>query len=425
MLTVDQALAAILAEVRPFCAEALPLAETQGLVLAEDISSDVDSPPFDKALMDGYAVRAADIVDGKATLTLIEEVTAGQVPQKPIGPDEATQIMTGAPIPDGADAVVRIEDTQLQDGPARSKTVKIATRPIEPGANMIHRGTSMKRGERVLPAGRLLRPQELGALAEMGNHMIAVRRRPIIGVLATGDELVPVSETPGPGQIRNSNETMLTAQIRRAGGEPVPLGIARDERNHLRERILAGLECDVLLLSGGVSAGKLDLVPSELEAAGVRQVFHKVQVKPGKPIWFGVFDPPDAESGGDPDRRRYVFGLPGNPVSSMVCFELFVRTAIRRMMGIEPSQPTPVRARLTEEHVARGDRPTYYPARLEWNESGPAATPVKWHGSSDLRATVEANAMVLFPAGDRTFQPGEIVEIFRWDAETAVCGRRV
>ncbi len=419
MLTVHEALIALLVEVRPFAVETHPLAETHGLALAKDIVSNTDSPPFDKALMDGYAVRAADIMNGRATLTVIEEVTAGHVPQKPVGPGETTQIMTGAVIPDGADAVTPIEDSELEDGSAWSKTVKIATRQIESGTNIIHRGTSMKRGEQVLPAGRLLRPQELGTLAEMGQHMIAVRRQPRIGVLATGDELVPIFETPGPGQIRNSNETMLVAQIRRSGGEPVPLGIAHDERNHLRERILAGLECDVLLLCGGVSAGKLDLVPSELEAVGVRQVFHKVQVKPGKPIWFGVFEPSDTESAADFDRRCYVFGLPGNPVSSMVCFELFVRTAIRQLMGIEPSQPAPVRARLTKDHVARGNRPTYYPAYLDWNESGPVVTPVKWHGSSDLRATVEANAMVLFQAGDQIHQAGEIIEVFRWEVDTA------
>jgi molybdopterin molybdotransferase len=196
-------------------------------------------------------------------------------------------------------------------------------------------------------------------------------------VVATGDELVPIDQTPQEGQIRNSNETMLLAQCRRAGTEAVPLGIARDDRAHLREKIEAGLEHDILLLSGGVSAGKLDLVPPELESTGVRKVFHKVHLKPGKPIWFGVFPRSGPDSAETTKRGCYVFALPGNPVSSMVCFELFARTAIRRLMGLEPADPQPVRARLAEEFVARGNRPTYHPAQLEENESGPVVHPVK------------------------------------------------
>lgn len=412
MLTVDEAVSAILDQVRSFEPEATPLAESLGLVLADDIVSDLDSPPFDKALMDGFAVRSSDVVGGTATLTLIEEVTAGQVAEKTAASGEAIQIMTGAPIPNGTDAVVRVEDTQLTDGTEGEKLVRINTAPISAGTNMLKRGTSMKRGDRVLPAGRLLRPQELGALAEMGQHTLAVRRRPRVGVLATGDELVAVGAMPGPGQIRNSNETMLIAQIDRAGGIPVALGIARDQRDHLRERIFAGLQCDVLLLSGGVSAGKLDLVPSELEAANVRQVFHKVKVKPGKPIWFGVYEEPNATS---QSGRCHVFGLPGNPVSSMVCFELFVRTAIRRRLGIEPAVARPVPAKLTVEHTAKGDRPTYFPAQLKSTPTGPTVAPVHWHGSSDLRATVEANSMALFPTGDQVFSVGATIDVIPWD----------
>ncbi len=412
MLTVHDAVSAILDHVQSFESEATPLADSLGLVLAEDIVSDLDSPPFDKALMDGFAVRAADIVDGNAILTLIDEVAAGRVAEKTVGPGETIQIMTGAPIPNGADGVVRVEDTEIAESADGAKLVKIATSPVSAGTNMIHRGTSMKRGDRVLLSGRLLRPQELGALAEMGRHTLAARRRPRVGVLATGDELVPVTEIPGPGQIRNSNETMLIAQIHRAGGIPVSLGIARDERQHLSDRILAGLECDILLLSGGVSAGKLDLVPSELEAAGVRQVFHKVKVKPGKPIWFGVLESGNAAS---ESTGCYVFGLPGNPVSSMVCFELFVRTAIRRLLGIEPAVPQPVQVKLTVEHIAKGDRPTYFPAQLDWTPTGPTVAPIRWHGSADLRATVEANSMALFPAGDQVFSVGATIDVIPWD----------
>lgn len=404
MLTVEEALDIIQNEVRPFEVESVPLAETLGLVLAEDVISDLDSPPFDKSLMDGYAVRSADVVDGTASLKVIEEITAGRVPTKTVGTGEATRIMTGAPIPEGADAVVKVEETECDSS---TETVRINTPNLQPGSNLIQRGTSMKQGDVVLSAPRLLRPQELGALAEMGKSELSVRRQPKIAVLATGDELVPVGETPGPGQIRNSNETMLSAQIERAYGIPAPQGIARDNASHLKEKISVGLQNDILLLSGGVSAGKLDLVPSELQSAGVKEFFHKVQIKPGKPIWFGILE----ENG----TRKYVFGLPGNPVSSLVCFELFVRTAIRRLMGTEPVQPQAVRAKLGQEHLVRGGRPTYHPARLEWTETGPVATPVRWHGSSDLQSTVEADGMILFEPREESYSAGETVNVFLWD----------
>lgn len=407
MLSVSEALALITREVVPGNPAPMDLADALGLVLAADVISDVDSPPFDKALMDGYAVRAADFVDGRAELRVIEEITAGAIPIRSVGSGEASRIMTGAPIPDGADAVVRIEDSLFDDA---TGLVRIATKSIEPGLCILKQGVVQRAGDRVLAAGRVLRPQEIGALAEVGTHRVSARPAPRVGVLATGNELVPVSTTPGPGQIRNSNESMLCAQVRRAGAVPVPLGVARDDRSHLAERISVGLECDVLILSGGVSAGKFDLVPSQLAAAGVEQVFHQVNVKPGKPVWFGVKVQPEPGGG-----RKYVFGLPGNPVSSLVCFELFVRTGIRRILGREPSEPRAISARLVKAHIARGDRPTYNPAHLEWTASGPIVTPLPWHGSSDLQATVDANAMALFPAGDRTWAEGACVDVIRWD----------
>jgi molybdopterin molybdotransferase len=185
------------------------------------------------------------------------------------------------------------------------------------------------------------------------------------------------------------------------------LGIARDERAHLRERIDIGLQADLLVLSGGVSMGDKDFVPSELAAAGVRQVFHKVNVKPGKPVWFGVL-----ERGSN--QRTLVFGLPGNPVSSLVCFELFVRPALRLLMGISPADPIAVSARLAQSHTTKGDRPTYQPARLEWRTDGPIVTAVPWVGSSDLRATVAANSMALFPIGDQTYETGSMIEVIAW-----------
>ena len=243
--------------------------------------------------------------------------------------------------------------------------------------------------------------------------MLRVYPRPQVAILATGDELVPVEDQPEGGQIRNSNETMLIGQIRRAGAIPVPLGIARDNRRDLDEKIRRGLDADVLLLSGGVSAGTMDLVPAALADAGVQQVFHQVDLKPGRPIWCGC-RPGDA---GQPGRAKtcWVFGLPGNPVSSMVCFELFARTALRRLMAIEPAAPRPLPARLEETYELRGDRPTYHPAVLSTGSLERTVTPVRWQGSFDLRGTVEANGMVLFPEGNRTYAAGALVDVFTWD----------
>ena len=406
MLSFDEAIAAILNEVEPRPAVEVSLDGSLGLVLAADITCDVDSPPFDKSQMDGFAVRATDTSNAPTTLHVIEELTAGNVPQRTVGPGQATRIMTGAPMPEGADAVVPIEQCDFAEG---SDSVTVNSSPHS-GAYVIGRGASMVKGETVLSAGTPLTAASMGLLAELGQARVPVFPRPMVGILATGDELVPVDESPGPGQIRNSNQTMLVAQVANTGAEPRPLGIARDERGDLKSKIAQGLECDVLCLSGGVSAGKLDLVPSELEAAGVRQVFHKANVKPGKPVWFGRLDADRSPDG----RPRWIFGLPGNPVSSMVCFELFVRTALRRLMGITPEEPPTITVRLETPHSTRGDRPTYFPARLRWTVEGARVTPVNWQGSFDLRATAGANSMIAFPAGERVFDKDDPVEVIAW-----------
>jgi len=401
MLTVVEALDAITSVVAPGPVESVPLAEALGRVLAERVDSDIDSPPFDKSLMDGFAVRATDVATGTARLVVVEEVTAGEVAEKSLETGQAIQIMTGAPIPDGADAVVRIEDTEVEIDQQQT-LVRIDTRPVTTGQDMIQQGTSMRRGDAVMPAGRRLRPQELGLLAELGQHTLSVHRQVTVGVLATGDELVAIDRQPQAGQIRNSNESMLAAQVRASGAVARELGIARDNPEDLAAKIREGLDCDILLLSGGVSAGRLDLVPEQLEAAGVTEVFHKVKLKPGKPLWFGT------------SKDAIVFGLPGNPVSSMVCFELFVRTALRRLAGTDPATPCPTAARLACDFEFRGDRPTYFPGRLENQPDGPRVTPVNWHGSSDLRSTADANSMIHFPAGNQLYQARQWVEVHEW-----------
>jgi len=404
MLRVDAAQDQVLQRARPLPAVELPLsAEALGLVLADAVASDIDMPPYDKAMMDGYAVRTADMPEGRAILQVIEEVLAGRTPERPLGAGQATRIMTGAPIPVGADAVIQVERTQvLADG-----RVHIEDRTPAPGLNVLYRGREMRQGDVVLPAGTRLQPQELGLLATVGRTSARVHRRPRVAVVSTGDEVVEPSQAPGPGQIRNSNSPMLLAQVARAGAVPRDLGIARDRLDSLRPLIADGLQEDILLLSGGVSAGKLDLVPGVLQELGVVPHFHKVEMKPGKPIFFGSHG------------ERLVFGLPGNPVSSLVCFELFVRPAIRRLLGWADVGTRLLSLPLAADFAYRTDRPTYYPARLAMTDQGPAVHPVPWFGSADLRALSGTRGFVLVPAGECQCRTGERLPVLICDAEFA------
>ncbi len=408
MLTVAQALETVLANVRPLPPESAPLLpQTLGLILAEDIASDLDMPPFDKAMMDGFALRTADLRDGKAELTIIEDVPAGKTPTRVVGPGQATRIMTGAPAPGGADAVVMIERCELFG----ENRVRVNDPSLQPRKNILEKGREMRVGEKVLRAGVRLRPQEFGLLAAVGHTSVQVRPAPRVTVLSTGDELVEPGRKPGPGQIRNSNGPMLVAQTVRAGALPRFLGIARDEPGHLSSMIETGLHADVLLLSGGVSAGKLDLVPGVLKSLGVQAIFHKVVMKPGKPLLFGI--KPESNRH---EPARLVFGLPGNPVSSLVCFELFVRPALRGLMGLPPG-PTWVQATLTKDHAYRTDRPTYHPAHLALTPTGWSVTIVPWFGSPDLRGVVPATAFALIPDGDHQYRVGQILEVLRVETE--------
>ncbi len=398
LLKVAEAQALVLEQAYALPPELVPLTPAAlGLVLAEDVVSDLDMPPHDKAMMDGYAVRAADLSEGKGILTVVEEVTAGRVPRVPVGPGQATRIMTGAPIPEGADAVVQVERTR----PAGGGRVQIEDPAVRPGANVLLRAREMRKGETVLLAGAVLRPQEFGVLATVGRASVRVHPAPRVAVLSTGDEVVDADAVPGPGQIRNGNGPMLLAQVQRAGGAPRYLGIARDRLDSLRPLVKQGLEADVLVLSGGVSAGKLDLVPGVLRELGVRAHFHKVEMKPGKPVFFGTHD------------STLVFGLPGNPVSALVCFELFVRPALRKLRGHDDPGPPMVTAALAEDFAYRTERPTYHPARLEVGEGGWRVRAVPWFGSPDLRGLLAANAFVVLPAGDHRHRAGQSFPVLR------------
>lgn len=376
-------------------------ADALGSVLAANVTSDIDSPPHDKALMDGYAVVARDIVAG-VELSILEEVTAGDVPTMIVTPGTATRIMTGAPIPEGADAVVMIERTEIVGD--NQSTVRISADSAESGLNIMPRGQSVRTGDVVLRSGRLIRPIEMGVLAECGATEIVTYKRPSVATLSTGNELVSPEVRPQAGQIRNSNGPMLEALVQRTGSLAVNLGVGRDERTDLDRLVRRGLEEDVLVLSGGVSAGVLDLVPEILASNGVEQVFHKVFLKPGKPVWFGV----KKDSQGD----KLVFGLPGNPVSSLVCFELFVRPALASLAGLDFSIAERRTAHLATTHSRYSDRPTYFPARLFDHAGTLQVEPLAWKGSADLRTLADANCLALFPPSDTEFAAGDEIEVY-------------
>lgn len=265
----------------------------------------------------------------------------------------------------------------------------------------------MARGSIVLRTGQTVHSPRLGLLAEVGQAAVNVFPSPQVAVLVTGNELVPVSTKPGPGQIRNSNGPMLAALVQRAGGVPVKLEVARDNASELERLICQGLQADVLLLSGGVSAGVLDLVPGALAKLGVSQIFHKLNLKPGKPLWFGQFVSTTGQ-------KKLVFGLPGNPVSSLVCFELFVRPALDRLAGGSGRGLPETVALLTTSHFQRGDRPTYWPARCDYHQGKWHATPLPWQGSGDLCTLAEADGLAYFPAGDHTYAAGAEITVLRW-----------
>jgi molybdopterin molybdotransferase len=402
MLQVAEAQAIVRQHVRPLTPEPMTVSSAAlRHVLAADVLSDLDMPPYHKSMMDGYAVRCADLATGKGTLQVIEEITAGQVPRRSLEAGQASRIMTGAPIPSGCDAVVMVERTRLGE----NGCVEIEDRPPKPGQNILPRGAEMQRGDKILLAGTVLRPQEFGVLATVGRTTVLAHPSPRVAILSTGDELVEPGERPEGGQIRNSNGAMLVALVSRAGGTPRYLGIARDDRACLRPMVCDGLKSHVLLLSGGVSAGKLDLVPGVLRDAGVVGHFHKVEMKPGKPVFFGTSS---RSGGGEP---TLVFGLPGNPVSVLACFELFVRPALRRLCGYANPGPHFVSAVLSEDFAYRTDRPTYHPAHLESTATGWKVRPVPWIGSADLRALTQANALVIFPSGDHRFQAEQVFEV--------------
>lgn len=396
LISIEEARSRVLAEALPLPPAPTPLVESLGSVIAEDMIAPHDVPPFDNSAMDGYALRAADIIEAAASapvrLLIAETIPAGHVASTALAPGEAARIMTGAPIPEGADTVAQSEITTEEDG------YVLILEPVRLGKNIRKAGEDVTAGERVIAAGTSLGPAEIGLLASLGFAQVPVHRRPRVAIISTGSELVEIDKPLGPGQIRNSNSYSLQALCREMGIESHPFGIVPDDYQATRRLIEEGLEYDVLLTSGGVSVGKFDFVKDVQDELGIERKLWGIAMKPGKPMAFGVRG------------RALVFGLPGNPVSAMVSFQLFVRPALLRLMGHRKTTQ-PLYQAVIEEDINNPDGRTYVVRVRAWREDG------TWHisstgaqGSGMLKSMVGANGLAFIPGGSRGVKAGEQVE---------------
>jgi molybdopterin molybdotransferase len=395
MRSPGDAARAILEGLRPLPVERLPLLDALGRVLAEDAVSPLDLPPWDNSAMDGYAVRTADVStgDGPWTLRIVEEVQAGAFPTRRIAPGECTRIFTGAPLPEGADGVIRQEDT---DGP-RDGAIRILNRR-DAGKNLRRRGEDVTRGSIVLPRGTALGPAQLGVLASLAESQVAVHRTPTVAILGSGDEIADLDERDAilaGRKIASSNTYTLTANIRRAGANPRNLGIARDDPEDLRQRLERAAGADLLVTTAGISVGEHDYLRSVVEAMGGRLGFWRIRMRPGAPVGFGML-------GSCP-----WIGLPGNPVSAMVTFELFVRPAIRRLQGHALPFRRAVRVEVAEA-LHYPPRLTHFLRAVVTEEDGRLRARLTGpQGSGILTSMARANALLIVPAERDDVSPGE------------------
>ena len=384
------------ARLHPSGKELIGIINSNGRVLAEPITADRDFPPFARATRDGYAMRSADAARIPATLNVSGEIRAGAKQEEilEVQAGSAVAIMTGAPVPSGADAVVMVEYTERL-----GNNVVINKQP-ECGENIVPAGAEAKRGQRLLSPGRRLDPVSLGLAASLGRNRLLVYAKPRVAILATGDEVVDVDVSPGPSQIRNSNAYSLAAQVQSAGGEPVILPIAPDEAERLKQLIGEGFESDLLLISGGVSMGKYDLVEQALSEFNAEFLFTGAQIQPGKPIVFGVAE-----------KAKYFFGLPGNPVSTLVTFQLFVEPVLQALAGASPRKLNFYRARLKKEVKVKPGLKRFLPAMLSGEFENASVELVPWQGSGDMAGAAHANCYLVIPADKGNFAAGEWVSI--------------
>jgi molybdopterin molybdotransferase len=395
VINASDATAAILASVRPLGTITSALLAAHGSALAADIVATEDIPPFDNAAMDGYALHIADTGKSGVALRLTGEIPAGSASDLTLQAGEAVAIMTGAVIPAGTGAVVQAEWTE-HSGDAAIRLL----RAVEPGQNVRRRGSDIRSGSTVLTAGTVLHGPQTGVLASLGNRFVAVHRKPKVGILATGNEVSPVEAEPAPAKIRNSNSYALAASVAEAGGAALLLGIAPDDPHVLREKLAEGLRHDMLLTTGGVSVGKYDLVIDALKSLGVEVKFWKVNIKPGMPLLFGMHG------------ATAVFGLPGNPVSSLVTFSQFVRPALRKMLGARDEARMPGLTALLLHDIEKKDGKRHYVRGIL--ESGDTALAVRSTGSqvsSILTSLTLANCLIILPEERSLFKAGERVQV--------------
>jgi molybdopterin molybdotransferase len=397
MIQVDEAREIILSKIATKGVEKVSLDNALGRILAEDIVSRRNNPPMDNSAMDGYAVITADIQsatpENPVKLEVVEHVPAGAVAKGTLKSQQAIRIMTGAPIPPGADAVLMQEDTDKNGSGifAKDKT--------EVGENIRLAGEDVKEGDIVIKKGVAITPSQIGMMAVVGRSNIYVSQQPTVAILSTGDEIIELDGNPTGPCIYNSNGYMLAAQIRSAGGIPCYLGVAKDDEKDLMEKFDWALKCDIVVSSGGVSVGDYDLVKATLDKMGNEMAFWKVAMKPGKPLAFGKIG------------EVPIFGLPGNPVSSFVSFEQFARPAIKKMMGAKEILPRTVQAKLTRTLHKKTGRLHFMSAVVSWDSGEYTVAPAQQQGSGVLKSTVHANGLLVFPLEKDELKSGELVTV--------------
>jgi len=388
MISFEEAYNIVMCNVFETGTETIPFISSCGRILAEDIKSDINMPPFNRSAVDGYACHSEDLYNA---LEVVEVIPAGKEPLQKAGKNQCSKIMTGAIVPEGCDQVFMIEDSE----DAGNGRVRFTGKDSK--TNFSLKGEDVKAGDVVLRKGKYIRPQDIALMASVGHTLVNVRKKPLIGIVSTGDELVDPSATPGISQIRNSNSYQLVAQIDRAGGLGKDYGIVPDNEQKTYGVIEKALkECDILILTGGVSMGDFDFVPSVLEKAGVRILFDRVNVQPGKPTTFGI------HSGG------VVFGLPGNPVSSFIQFEMLVRPLVNAMVGNKLTQRA-ITLKLATDYERKSDsRKGLIPVRINDDNE---VMPVDFHGSAHIAALSEADGIIVMDPGIRSLKKGELVDV--------------
>jgi molybdopterin molybdotransferase len=395
MISVEEALEILLSNLPERKVERIPFQESLGRVLAENLTATSDIPPFYRSSMDGYAVLAADVASPPVELRIAGESRAGGGIPGTLKSGEAIATMTGAPVPEGANAVQVIEQCEIIDGGRKVRILK----PVKANENIAPRGSEAKAGNLVLAAGHRVGPAEIAVMATFGYGEVKVYGKPAVAIFATGDELVEFDQMPQPDQIRNSNAYCLASQLRLMGLEADYLGIVRDDREELRRKMLAGLERDVLIITGGVSMGEYDFVRDVFQDLELEILFSKVAIKPGKPTVF-------ARRG-----NKLVFGLPGNPISALITFECFVRPVLGRLCGAANPELPRMKGELLADMRQSPGRTAFLPAWVTWQDDGWKVDPLRWKSSADIIGFTGANATFIFPKTRDLLSRGEIVEI--------------